>query len=228
MKCSQGYLEAAISLVFALSSDKSSERGHNHNSALSSVALLGQLFRHLSELRVDPQRSRLVPSPVVGDRIIGITFADLLRRLCDMACKMRSIMEPAECYRLEVQQMTTLSSIIYSASDAECAFNPRPPALIDAFTSNHIITYSASLMRDPRAEQLRTLSLTEPLYSFEFSAWGVGIFSSWALLIREAWLSGDNRLAVELVDSNFMFILEKWSLLGSDSEDLDLGRFTML
>lgn len=181
------------------------------------MAILGQHFYDLSNLRTDPHLSRLLPSPVVGDQIAGVAFADLLRHLRDTACQMRTIMEPAECYRLEVQQMTILSWIIIAASnEGGDTFAPRPPALIDAFASNKMITYSASLLRDPRADLLRALSTTMPYLSFDFVNWGEGIFSSWWLLINDACKNGDNRLAVELVDSSFVFLMEKWSLLAPE------------
>lgn len=142
-------VQIAFPLILTLKGRCPGVPEHNVPTLILSTMHLRQYFKHILRL------AALRPTSLFsGDRIAGVLFADLklVRHFRDMTGDIGAILGPAQCYQAEMQQLEILAGIM-SATGYDLDI-PRPPILIGAFASNQIITYTASLMRDPRATLL--------------------------------------------------------------------------
>lgn len=199
----------AIPIIFSLRDNRLVPQ-HDMPSILSSTMLLHQ---HIGYLAADMTLSGSMRSPlVVGNSIAGVSFSDLVRHFRDTARSLGTIahMRPPQCYQIEVQQLITLANVVLVAGSDFVI--PCSPALIDAFASNQILTYTASLFKDPRADLVRDLTPEENVLPLHTDGWEELVFPTWGRLVNSAYLGGNNKVAAELVDSRFLFLLERWSL----------------
>lgn len=209
------HLQATIFLIFSLRDHSSELPKHDLVTAFSSTVLLSRYFDELSNIVVLRFASKQPIRPT-SDCIAGIPFEKFVRHFRDLARDMSTIMKPAQCYLVEMEQMKTLAAAIFAAG--ESVFEARSPALIDAFSSGNMLTYCASLARDPRADLVHTLSEEEMLLPIDLASWGDVVLPRCGMLINGAHKNGDDRLAKEYVDSRFLFLLETWSVKAPEPE----------
>lgn len=203
------HVQTAISLVFALRDNSLELPRHSVLTVFASTLLLGRFFNKLSNIKALQYASKQ-PTQSTGDRIAGIPFPNLIRHFRDMArdIDMSAIMSPAQCYLIEMEQMRILATAIFAAG--ETVYEAR--ALLDAFSSEKMLTYCASLLRDARADLVYTVPPEERFFAMDLDHWGEVVLPRCGLLINGACKNGYNSLAKECVDSNFLFLLETWSI----------------
>lgn len=203
-------MRIAIPVAFALREQYSGISGHDLASVFSSTLVLHHYFGFLLRAM---DGTGITRSPLVdSDGIGGVSFSDLVLYIRDMARNLGAVphMEPLQCYQIEVLQLKTLASaVVAMGEESEVS---RSPAMIDAFASNRILTYTAALCRDPRADLARHTPPEENIFPIETVGWEELVIPTWSRLISSAFLCGNSQLAAEFVDSNFLFLLEGWTL----------------